>query len=67
MADASATNSPASELSARIVIQTPVRIALYQKLAQKVKELSTLELSRSDIANSLGISVATVKRARRIR
>ena len=55
----------ASELSVNIVIQSPVRIALYQKLAQKVRELSVLGLSCSDIANSLGVSITTIKCARR--
>ena len=55
----------ASELSAHMVIQPTIKIPLYKKLAQKVQELSILGLSRSDIANSLDISITTVKRARR--
>ena len=56
----------ASELSARIVISTPVRIALYQKLSQKVRELHMLGMSLKDIADSLNVSHMTVKRAYRL-
>ena len=57
----------ASELVVRIVIQSPVKIALYQKLAQEVRKLSILGLTFNNIANSLGISITTVKRAHQFR
>ena len=55
-----------SELAARIVIQTPVRMALYQKLAQKVRELHALGMSLKNIADSLNVSLMTAKRAHRL-
>lgn len=48
-----------SKLAVRIVIQSPVKIALYQKLSQKVGELRVLEMSLQDIADSLNVSHMT--------
>lgn len=57
----------ASELAARIVIQSPVKMALYQKPAQKVRELHMLGMSLQDIADSLNVSHMTVRRAYRFK
>jgi DNA-binding NarL/FixJ family response regulator len=55
----------ASEIQAKIIIQPLERIPLYQKLAQKVKELHLLGMTYEEIAKSLDVSKKTVKKARR--
>ena len=53
----------ASEIHAKIIIKPLERIPLYQKLAQKVKELHLLGMTYKEIAKSLGVSKNTIKKA----
>jgi len=55
----------ASEITAKIIIQPLERIPLYQKIAQKVAELRLLGMPHKKIAESLGISERTSKKALR--
>jgi hypothetical protein len=56
----------ASELAAHIVIQRPTGIALYQKPAKKVGGLHMPGMSIKNIADSLNVSLMTVKRVHRL-
>lgn len=52
-----------SEIQAKIIIQPIERIPLYQKLAQKVKELRLLGMTYKKIAKTLNINKKTVRKA----
>jgi len=52
-----------SEIQAKIIIQPLEQIPLYQKLAQKVKELHLLGMSYREIARTLNINKKTAIKA----
>jgi len=53
----------ASEIHAKIIIQPLERTPLYQKLSQKVKELTLLGMTYKEIAKTLSINKKTAIRA----
>ena len=53
----------ASEIHAKIIIQPLEQIPLYQKLAQKVKELRLLGMTYKEIAKALNINKKTAIKA----
>jgi len=53
----------ASEVQVKIIIEPLQQTPLYQKLANKVEELSLLGMSSREIAKSLNISRKTVRNA----
>ena len=53
----------ASEIHAKIIIQPLEQTPLYQKLAQKVKELHLLGMTYKEIAKALNINKKTAIRA----
>jgi len=53
----------ASEIQAKIIIQPLERIPLYQKLAQKVKELRLLSMPYKEIVKALNINKKTAVKA----
>jgi DNA-binding NarL/FixJ family response regulator len=53
-----------SEIISKIVIKPFARIPLYQKLAQKIRDLFELGMNVTDIARSLRIAKKTVRKAR---
>jgi DNA-binding NarL/FixJ family response regulator len=55
----------ASEMPVRIKIPNSLRVPLYQKLAQKVEELHILGMPLKAIAESLNISINTIKKIRK--
>jgi len=57
----------ASEIQVKIIIQPLQRTPLYQKLAQKIEELSLLGMSVRAISKALKVNKSTIKRAYRYR
>lgn len=55
----------AGEVTLKIVIETEIRIPIYQKLSDKVKQLHLLGMSFPAIAKSWGIDAKTALRAYR--
>lgn len=52
-----------SLISVQIKISVEQTLAIYQKLAPKIKEMKALGMSYRDIAQSLGVNKKTVGRA----